>query len=640
MAERLVLCGGTFVGLPRHQEALQLDLTGSRPNITLRLEDISRRMVANVPELLTDLIEVATYVFCADQLISRGGDMMRGMGSDWRRKFRFVIPVRSPNHWSSPGMLDTLTELLGFLCEDEFRFEFTELSGAPPFQSYLDLEREGPSAFQADEIILFSGGMDSLGGALERLSGEGHRVALVSHQSSPKMYERQRHLANELTMRFPGRVLHVPVRVTKHGGLRSVENTQRSRTFLFGALAVATARILSRNHICFFENGVVSFNLPIAWQVVGTRATRTTHPRVLNDMAQFFSALMGEEIEVDNPFVWKTKTDVAELIGASGHVDLLRHSVSCSRVHSMTKLHTHCGTCSQCLDRRFATLAAGLEDDDPEEMYRVDLLSGERRDGEERTMAEAFMRRALEFRRMTEIGFVGQCAGEVSRTAPCFPGMSSDSVMQSVFELHRRHGDAVHAALTRGVKSYADDLVSGTLPASCIVRMAIREHRQDLDHAPLVDPVEAEAKSDRAKKREDRTFDTVGEIRLSLDDQVQRVMLEGVPPVTGPANYSLIAQLVAQYRQDREAGRAPENFRYTSARELAETFAIREPTLRRRVNRFRKQAAERFEDRNGLPLMQDAIIETREWKGYRINPRVWVVEPGELKVRDTESRNS
>jgi hypothetical protein len=125
---------------------------------------------------------------------------------------------------------------------------------------------------------------------------------------------------------------------------------------------------------------------------------------------------------------------------------------------------------------------------------------------------------------------------------------------------------------------------------------------------------------------------------LSLDEKERRVLLEGLQPLTGPANYSLIAQLAAQYRQDREAGRAPENFKYTSARKLAETFAIREPTLRKRVNRFRKQAAERFEDRDGLPLMQDAIIETREWKGYRINPRVWVVEPGELKLRDTESR--
>ncbi len=60
MAERLVLCGETFVGRPRHQEALRLDLTGSHPNITRWLEDISRRMVADVPDLLPDLIEVAT----------------------------------------------------------------------------------------------------------------------------------------------------------------------------------------------------------------------------------------------------------------------------------------------------------------------------------------------------------------------------------------------------------------------------------------------------------------------------------------------------------------------------------------------------------------------------------------------------
>lgn len=615
MAERLVLCGEAFSGQPSHQEALRLNLSGAQPNITLRLEDISRRMVANVPDLLTDLIEVATYVFCADQSVSRGGDMMRGMGSDWRRKFRFVIPVRAPDHWSSPDVSDTLTEMLGFLCEDEFRFEFTKLSDAPPFESYLDLEREGPAAFQADEITLFSGGMDSLGGTLQQLSGEGRRVALVSHQSSSKMYGRQRHLAGELAKRFPGKVLHVPVRVTKHGGLRPVENTQRSRTFLFAALAIATARILGRSHIRFFENGVVSFNLPIAWQVVGTRATRTTHPRVLHDMARCFSALLDRNIEVDNPFIWKTKTDVAKLIAESGHVDLLRHSVSCSRVHGMTTLHTHCGTCSQCLDRRFATLAAGLENDDPAEMYRIDLLAGERQDGEERTMAEAFVRRALEFRRMTEIGFFGQCAGEVSRAAFCFPGMSSDVVMQSVFELHRRHGNAVHSALTSGVRTHADGLVSGTLPANCIVRMASHEHGQDLDDVPLADPVEAGRKTGGRKKRDDRAFNTVGEIRLSLDEQNQRVMLEGVPPVTGPAHFSLIAELVPQYRQDHQAGRAPENFRYMAAPKLAATLGIGEPALRRRVSRFRQQVANRFEEQSGLPLMQDAILQTRVWEG-------------------------
>ena len=79
--------------------------------------------------------------------------------------------------------------------------------------------------------MLFSGGLDSLGGAIDELAGHGRDVALVSHELSPKMYKRQRQLAAELTNRFPGRVLHVPVRVTRQG-LGALETTQRTRTLL------------------------------------------------------------------------------------------------------------------------------------------------------------------------------------------------------------------------------------------------------------------------------------------------------------------------------------------------------------------------------------------------------------------------
>ena len=63
----------------------------------------------------------------------------------------------------------------------------------------------------------------------------------------------------------------------------------------------------------------------------------------------------------------------------------------------MTKLKTHCGCCLQCLDRRFATLAAGLGEAEPEEMYAVDLLTGPRDEGPDRTMAANFVRHAREF---------------------------------------------------------------------------------------------------------------------------------------------------------------------------------------------------------------------------------------------------
>jgi hypothetical protein len=43
-------------------------------------------------------------------------------------------------------------------------------------------------------------------------------------------------------------------------------------------LAAVTARLFGLDRIKFFENGVLSLNLPPLAQVVGTQATRTTHP--------------------------------------------------------------------------------------------------------------------------------------------------------------------------------------------------------------------------------------------------------------------------------------------------------------------------------------------------------------------------
>ena len=76
------------MGRPGVEAALQLALEGRSRNITLKLEDISKRLVRNVPDLLIDLIEIATYVYCADHTTGRGGECQTGMGSAWRREFR------------------------------------------------------------------------------------------------------------------------------------------------------------------------------------------------------------------------------------------------------------------------------------------------------------------------------------------------------------------------------------------------------------------------------------------------------------------------------------------------------------------------------------------------------------------------
>jgi hypothetical protein len=102
MSETLVLCGGTSAPKRGAAKTLRLNLGGSNANVSLRIEDISRRMVADIPDVLTDLLEVATYVYCADQLVSRGGEAAQALGADWRRQLNFVVPVREPDLWTLP----------------------------------------------------------------------------------------------------------------------------------------------------------------------------------------------------------------------------------------------------------------------------------------------------------------------------------------------------------------------------------------------------------------------------------------------------------------------------------------------------------------------------------------------------------
>ena len=58
-------------------------------------------------------------------------------------------------------------------------------------------------------------------------------------------------------------------------------------------------------------------------------------------------------------------------------------------------------------------------------------MTGEREEGFDRTMAEAYVRRALEFWRVTQTGFLGQCIGEISRGMFAFPNKSPEAARRS-----------------------------------------------------------------------------------------------------------------------------------------------------------------------------------------------------------------
>ena len=263
--------------------------------------------------------------------------------------------------------------------------------------------------------------------------------------------------------------LHFTFRANKAKRLGK-EYTQRTRSFLFSAFGVVFARMIGLDGLTFFENGVTSLNLPPSAQVVGARASRTTHPRVLAGFDRLFTALLGKRFRVENEFLWETKTDVVKRIADADCGHLIGCSTSCGHTWELkSRTHTHCGVCSQCIDRRFAVLAAGQEANDPAERYAVDLLIGDRKDGDQRTMLAAYLDLAARVERMGEADFFTQF-GEVARVLP-YVGLPTAAGAARVFDLYKRHSCHVRGVVRSGIAAHAEAISRRELPRNCLLRL-------------------------------------------------------------------------------------------------------------------------------------------------------------------------
>jgi hypothetical protein len=74
-----------------------------------------------------------------------------------------------PDLWTSRPVLAALTETLSFLSDDDYSFEFRRMREAPQLDRYLEFPTSAESVFTPDEVVLFSGGLDSFAGALHGL---------------------------------------------------------------------------------------------------------------------------------------------------------------------------------------------------------------------------------------------------------------------------------------------------------------------------------------------------------------------------------------------------------------------------------------------------------------------------------------
>jgi hypothetical protein len=285
-----------------------------------------------------------------------------------------------------------LEETLMALSDDRFDFTFVPSDAEPAVAPGSNSAMTG---WQADRVIMFSGGLDSLSGALEEMVEHNQGCACQPLLLDKDLEGSERPCSRPAPSLLGERAFrHLPSKSSSEKAATAKARIARARFFLPHWGSSRLYRLPS-DRVSFHENGVVSLNLPPVGNVLSTRATRTTHPRTLALFSKLFSRVASRTIRIDNPSFWKTKTEVMETIGRLGGADLIGISASCADTHNRTTQHPHCGRCSQCVDRRFAALASGLDLKDPAEAYALDLMEGVRTDARDREIALSYVRNAV-----------------------------------------------------------------------------------------------------------------------------------------------------------------------------------------------------------------------------------------------------
>lgn len=319
-----------------------------------------------------DFMFMAAVFYATDKIIDRNVSADR-----WTRQIKIRIPLYELEKWQIVNQ--ELEKCMSFLTGDIWTIEF--------YQNMYTLHR--PSArrrrrilprVQADTVCLFSGGLDSLVGAINWLeSNSEKKILAVGHYdgqvSGPKS-DQNKLLQHLRIQKFAGRIDSLQLRVGQRPAGK--ESTFRSRSILFLALGIYAAASIGKDvPLLIPENGTIALNIPLTASRRGTCSTRTAHPNYISKLSQILQNV-GISNPILNPLGMKTKGEaISQCLEQQVLINAIPDSVSCGKSgHKSSWIRRDangCGRCVPCIFRRASLHVINADN----ESYGIDICSNE-----------------------------------------------------------------------------------------------------------------------------------------------------------------------------------------------------------------------------------------------------------------------
>lgn len=309
-------------------------------------------LVGRSPDVAFGMLYLSSIVYAIDRSVDRSAYSIDG----WSRIFD--VDVMLPGYERFHAIEESINTMLSFLTGDYWTCHFVE-SATVQYLTYA------PSTYLdgITQVSLFSGGMDSLIGAIDYLTGHPQgKLFLASHYDSfmPGPLSDQKRLIQLLKAKYDHKFCRLPARkpaVNIEPGL-SVELSCRSRSLMFLAIALIVASYAGCD-IVVPENGSVSLNYPLSRSRRASCSTRTTHPLFLR-MFRDIIARLGLQLGVINPYEKMTKGEMVRSCADKNYLlEIVASSNSCGKRSKRmfqydNRSATHCGRCMPCMYRRAA----------------------------------------------------------------------------------------------------------------------------------------------------------------------------------------------------------------------------------------------------------------------------------------------